>query len=143
MWAELHLKLWFQSNWYFSNNTKSGRFWKALSRKKDLNNSKETLKQMLSCEYCEIFTNNLFHWTQSDKVTIMDIGRSSFLNQKHYVGWFLLKRFVHLFRVSYFHIISRNHSNTLFLFNLQKTKTCTHWSTAAKVISSDIRILTV
>ena len=139
----MYLKLWFQSNWYFLNNAKSGRFWKALSGKKDLNDLKETLKQVLSCEYCEIFTNNLFYWTQFGKVTMMGIGRSSLLNQKYNVGWFLLKRFVHLFRVSYFHIISRNHSNTLFLFNLQKTKTCTQWSTAAKVISSDIRILTV
>ena len=33
-------------------------------------------------------------------------------------GYFLLKRFVDLFRVRYFHIISRSHSNTLLLINL-------------------------
>ena len=43
---------------------------------------------------------------------------------KNNVGWFLLKRLVDLVRVRYAHIISRNHSNTLLLINLQKAKTC-------------------
>ena len=40
------------------------------------------------------------------------------------MGWFLLNRFVDLLRKCYLHIINRNHSNTLLLINLQKTKTC-------------------
>ena len=55
--------------------------------------------------------------------------------------WFLLKRFVDLVRVRYLQIIRRNHSKTLFLISLQKTKACS--SAAAKAICSDIRILTV
>ena len=38
------------------------------------------------------------------------------------VGWFLLKRFVDLIKARYLCIISRNHSNTLLLINLGKTK---------------------
>ena len=47
--------------------------------------------------------------------SVMGICRSSLLNQKHYAGWFLLKRFVDLVRICYLHIIGRNH---------QKTKAC-------------------
>ena len=36
--------------------------------------------------------------------------RSSLLNQKHNMEWFLLLRFVDVFRVCYLHIIARNHS---------------------------------
>ena len=36
----------------------------------------------------------------------LDICRSSLLNQRHNLGWFLLKRFLDLFKVHY--IISRN-----------------------------------
>ena len=62
-----------------------------------------------------------FHF---DKVTVQHWAsyRPPLLYQKHNVGWFLLKKFVDLFRVHY--IISRNHSNTFLLINLQKTKTC-------------------
>ena len=56
--------------------------------------------------------------------SMMDICRFSLLNQKQYVGWFLLKKFVDLVRVCYVHIISRNHSSMLSLINLQKRKTC-------------------
>ena len=49
----------------------------------------------------------------------LGICRPSLLDQKHNVEWFLLKRFVDLFRVCY--IISRNDSNTFLLINLQKT----------------------
>ena len=35
------------------------------------------------------------------------------------MGWFLIKRFVDLFRVCY--VISRDHSSTFFLVNLQET----------------------
>ena len=57
------------------------------------------------------------------------------LNDQHWlsvdllinVGWFLLKSFVDLFRLHY--SISRNHSNTFSLINLQKTKTCSKYQT--------------
>ena len=61
------------------------------------------------------------------------------LNQKYNVGWFLPKRFIDLFRVCY--IISRNHSSTFMLINLQKTKPCWKWNTIAKAICSDTRLL--
>ena len=48
--------------------------------------------------------------------------RPSPLNQKHNVVWFLLSRFVDLLRICCLHIISINHSNTVLLINLQKTK---------------------
>ena len=47
-----------------------------------------------------------------------------FLIKTKNVGWFLLRRFADLVRVCYLHIISRKHSSTLLLVNLQKTKTC-------------------
>ena len=47
--------------------------------------------------------------------------RPCLLNQKHNIGWFLL-RFVDLLRVFSLHIIGRNHSNTFLLINMQKTK---------------------
>ena len=59
----------------------------------------------------------LFSVWQSN-CSALGIYRPSFLNQKHNVQWFLLKRSVDLFRVHY--IISRNHPNTFLLINLQK-----------------------
>ena len=50
----------------------------------------------------------------------MDICRPSLVNQKHNVGWFLLKWFVDLFRVCYLHTISRNNSNIHLLMNLME-----------------------
>ena len=41
---------------------------------------------------------------------------------KNNVGWFLVKSFVDLITVRYLRIISRNHSNTPLLINLQKTR---------------------
>ena len=58
------------------------------------------------------------------KVNVVNICRPSLFNQKYNVGWFLQGIFVDLPRVSSLHIISRNHSNTFLLINLQKTKTC-------------------
>ena len=52
--------------------------------------------------------------------SVLSICRPARLNQKHMKGWFQLKRFADLFRVHY--IITRNHSNTFLLINLQKTK---------------------
>ena len=48
---------------------------------------------------------------------------SLLLNQRHAVGWFLLRRFVDLVRVYSQLIISRNHQ-TFLLISLQKIKTC-------------------
>ena len=50
---------------------------------------------------------------------LLGICQPSLVNQKHKMGWFLL-RFLDLFRVYCLHIISRNHSNTLLLNDLQK-----------------------
>ena len=60
---------------------------------------------------------------QFDKVTVQHWASAdlSFLI-KNNVGWFLQKRFKDLFKVRY--IVSRNHSNTFLLINLQKSKTC-------------------
>ena len=53
-----------------------------------------------------------------------EICRPSLINQKHNLGWFLLRRFVDLSRVCSLHTISRNQNNTFLLINMQKTKTC-------------------
>ena len=47
-----------------------------------------------------------------------------FNQRRHNVGWFLLQKFVGLFRVYYLYIISRKHPNVLLLISLQKAKTC-------------------
>ena len=124
---------------------KSGCLWKLLSRNKVLNNhflkslhdqpyaiffnfleisqySQESIcirvssEQLFSCEYCEVFTNNFFYRTPT--VTSLHL---LFLI-KNNVGWFLVEMLADLIRVSYLHIIRRNHSNKLLLINLQKSK---------------------
>ena len=55
--------------------------------------------------------------------SVLGICRPSLSNQKHNVGWFLLKRFVDLGRLCSLHIISRNHSKTFSLINTHKAKT--------------------
>ena len=70
------------------------------------------------CECCKIFTKSFFYRTPP--VASVDL----FFLIKNNVGWFLLSKFVDLVIVRYLHIITRNHSNTLLLINLQKTKTC-------------------
>ena len=73
----------------------------------------QTSTQVFSCGYCEFFTKNVFG----------GICRSSLLNQKQCRMLSSEKgRSGHSTR--YLHIISRNHSNTLLLINLQKPKTC-------------------
>ena len=52
------------------------------------------------------------------------IRSADLLNQKHNVGWFLLRRFVDLVRVYSLQSISRNHSKMFLLTDLQKLKTC-------------------
>ena len=64
------------------------------------------------CQYDEIAVQ---YWASADPL---------FLIKKQNVGWFLLRRFVGLVRVSSLHITNRNHFNTSLLINLQKTKTC-------------------
>ena len=63
---------------------------------------------------------------QFDKVTIQWWASADllFLIKTKNVGWFLLKRLVDMVRKCYLHITCRNHSNTILLINLQKTKTC-------------------
>ena len=61
---------------------------------------------------------------------------TSFLNQKHDMGWFLLRRFVDLVRLYSLLIISRNHSNTFLLLDLQKNRS------KDKNISSNVMIFT-
>ena len=53
--AELYLKLWSESDWYFYNITKSGWFWKRHSRKKVLNN--HFLKSLQKQPYADVFQN--------------------------------------------------------------------------------------
>ena len=65
------------------------------------------------------------------------------INQKYNMGWFLLKRFLHLCRASSLHIVSRNHYNTLLLINMQEQKLVQNKYIAVKTICSDLRILTV
>ena len=62
------------------------------------------------------------------------ICRLSLFNQKHNVGWFLLKRFVDLFRVRY---ISRSHSNTFLLIN-QK---CQIFDSLDILISAEVSLI--
>ena len=47
--------------------------------------------------------------------SVMGIYQSSLVNQEHNMQCFLLKNFVDPVRVHYSHIVSRNHSNTLFI----------------------------
>ena len=56
-------------------------------------------------------------------LSVLGIFRPSLLNQKHNVGWFLLKMFVDIPRVCSLHN-SRNYCNTFILIHLQKRKTC-------------------
>ena len=53
-----------------------------------------------------------------------------------------LLRFADLVRVHSLHIISRNHSNTFLLINMQKTRTCAKQNIGTRAICSDTRILT-
>ena len=59
---------------------------------------------------------NAIHYANQHKQLIKILAFS-----KKNVGWFLLKRFVELLRVCSLHIFSRNHFNTFWLINLQKT----------------------
>ena len=97
----------------------------------------EATTQAFSCEHCEVFKNSFLYRTitsrgcfcQFDKVancSVLGICRPSLINQKYNVGWFLLKRSVHLCSACSLHIISRNHSNTFLLINMHKAKTCSN-----------------
>ena len=56
--------------------------------------------------------------------SVLGICRASLINQKHNVGWVLLKVLVDLCRECSLRIINRSHCNTFFLINMQKAKTC-------------------
>ena len=67
---------------------------------------------------------------------------TSFLNQKHDVGWFLLRRFVDLVRLYSLLIISRNHSNTFLLLDLQKNRSkVKNWSSGVMILTGLDRLL--
>ena len=73
------------------------------------------------------FIEHLRCFCQFDKVancSVSGICQATLINQKLNMGWFLLKRFVDLCRGCSSHIVSRNHSNTFLLINMQETKTC-------------------
>ena len=91
-----------------------------------LQNFKEHLFRRTSAKGCFCTSNN----------KVSNKYWASFLNQKHDVGWFLLKRFVDLVRLYSLLIISRNHSKTLLLLGLQKNRS------KVKNRSSDVTILT-
>ena len=70
----------------------------------------------------QIFCEQLFYRTlpvaafvSLSNDSVMGIYRSSLVNQEHNMECFLLKNFVDPVRVHYLHIVSRNHSNTLFI----------------------------
>ena len=143
--AKFCLKLWFEGDWYFCYSTESRWFY---MRSRNKVSSYQFIKsaqkqpyamffkivalknvtQLFSHDY-KIFKNSVFignlQWLFFSVRLIncsgLAISWPSLLNQKHNVGWFLLKRLADLFRVRY--IISKNHSNTFLLINLQKTKT--------------------
>ena len=56
--AELCLKLWFESDWYFCNITESGCFRKPLSRKKVSNN--HFVKSVQKQPYADLLQNRCF-----------------------------------------------------------------------------------
>ena len=95
----------------------------------------EAPTQVFSYEHCEIFKNSFLYRTttssgcfcQFDKganCSVLGNCRPPLINQKHNMGWFLLKRFVRLCRAFSLHITSRNHYKTFLLINMQKAKTC-------------------
>ena len=73
----------------------------AISLKRDSNTG-------VFCEYCEVFINIYFE--EHLRTAAFVLRPSLLLNQKHNVGWFLL-RFVNLLWVFSLLISSRNHSN--------------------------------
>ena len=56
------------------------------------------------------------------------------LNQKHNVEWFLLRRFVDLFRTYFLPMISRNHSNTVKYCNKDYLFWCQDFDTFTQVV---------
>ena len=98
----------------------------------DCNFITKRLQQVFSSEYCEIFKNTYFeeHLRTAASVLliiklVVSIGhlQTFSFNKKHNMEWFLLRRFVDMIRAYSLLIISRNHSNTFLLINLQK-KSC-------------------
>ena len=92
----------------------------------------------LRCDcFCEFDEVN-FH-----KCSVLGICRHSLLEQKHNVGWVLLRSVVDLAKVCSLNIISRNHSNLFLLIKIQKTKTCPKKNIATRAVCPDTKMLTV
>ena len=116
---------------------------------------KEASTQMLSCNYCKIVKNSFLYraittsdgcFYQFGKVancSVLGLCPPSLINQKLSVGWFLLKRFVHLYRACSLHITSRNYSKAFLLIIMQKVNSCSKESIVAEAICSDTKILTI
>ena len=102
----------------------------------------ESLFNKVATLFKRVFSTDVLLWIIAKLPTAIFI---KYLRWDLSILWngFYYNTFVDMVRVRYLQIIGRNHSNTLFLISLQKTKTCSKWSTAAKGICSDIRILTV
>ena len=78
---------------------------------------KRDLTQMFSWEYCKIFTKSFFD--RNSPVASVDL-----LFKSNVGGMVSTKKGRSGHSARYFNIISRSHSNTLLLINLQKPKTC-------------------
>ena len=89
--------------------------------------SKERLVVKSVEDICAKFALCLKLWFESDLLFLEEVYRETldnykyqllptfFLNQKHNVGWFLLRKFADFLRVSSLHIISRNRSKHFFV----------------------------
>ena len=99
---------------------------------------------MYSSEYYKIFNNTYFEFWRTSRNGCLCTSNhkvshkywASFINQKNDMGWFLLRSFVDLVRLYSLLIISKNHSNTFLLLDLQKNRN------KVKNRSSDVMILT-
>ena len=84
---------------------------------------------MFSCEIAKFLRTAFFielrwillsvWWIRGN--TVLGICRPSLINQKHNVGWFLLKKFIDVGRVFSLHI-SRNHSKRFYWLTCRKQK---------------------
>ena len=136
--AELCLRLWFESNWnlchYYVRIVLKATLHKESPKHLLPKVSSETVITTTSFKFCNIhakrnFNTGVFLWILRNVYkqllllnTSSGICRSSLLNQKQ-CGMPCTTKFVDLVWVRYLHI-TRNHSNTHLLINLQKTKTC-------------------
>ena len=128
----------FESYWYFCHITESRWFRKWLPRNKvqkiasySFCNRKtpvlETFSNKVACLKEEVL--RILYFFIEDlpwlflSVWWSNVCRHSLFNQKHNLGWFLLKSVVDLVGVCSLHITCRNHSITFLLISLQKSET--------------------